>query len=225
MKTDNTALLQNIYQRMLERFGPQDWWPGESQEEVIIGAILTQNTNWNNVDRAIKNLKRYSLLDFARLSKISEEKLGSLIRPSGYYNQKAARLKSVSQFFQNNPLNKCAHLSTDELRKELLSIHGIGEETADSILLYALDRPVFVIDAYTKRIFNRLGFFQDNISYKEAQKFFMKHMQPDVKLYNEYHALLVRFGKEFCKKLPKCEGCFLRDLCKFYRNDQSKEVA
>lgn len=225
MKTDNTALLQNIYQRMLEKFGPQDWWPGESREEIIIGAILTQNTNWNNVDRAIKNLKRYSLLDFARLSKISEEKLGSLIRPSGYYNQKAARLKSISQFFQNNSLDKCTQLSTDELRKELLSIHGIGEETADSILLYALDRPIFVIDAYTKRIFNRLGFFQDNISYKEAQKFFMKHIQPDTKLYNEYHALLVRFGKEFCKKLPKCEGCFLRDLCKFYRNDQSKEAA
>ncbi|MGC9337032.1 MAG: endonuclease III domain-containing protein [Candidatus Cloacimonadia bacterium] len=225
MKTDNTTLLQNIYQRMLEKFGPQDWWPGESREEIIIGAILTQNTNWNNVDRAIKNLKRYSLLDFARLSKISEKKLGILIRPSGYYNQKAARLKSISQFFQNNSLDKYTQLSTDELRKELLSIHGIGEETADSILLYALDRPIFVIDAYTKRIFNRLGFFQDNISYKEAQKFFMKHIQPDTKLYNEYHALLVKFGKEFCKKLPKCEGCFLRDLCKFYRSDQSKEAA
>jgi endonuclease-3 related protein len=224
MKRDNTELLINIYQILFEKFGPQSWWPGESKEEIIIGAILTQNTNWNNVDRAINNLKRHSLLDFTRLSEISEEELCRLIRPAGYYNQKAERLKAIAQFFQTNPLNKCNHLSIQEIREKLLSIKGIGEETADSILLYAFDKPMFVVDAYTKRIFYRLGFFQDNISYKEAQDFFMKHIKPDARLYNEYHALLVKLGKEFCKRKPKCEGCILNHLCKFSRVNQNKKA-
>lgn len=226
MRRDNTSLLQNIYQNLFEKFGPQHWWPGESQEEVIIGAILTQNTNWNNVDKAIKNLKINGILNFDHLAKISEKDLASLIRPSGYYNQKAERLKSLAKFFKINPLNKCEHLSTDKLREKLLAIKGIGEETADSILLYAFGKPIFVIDTYTKRIFSRLGFFQENISYKEAQNFFMKYLQPDVKLYNEYHALLVKFGKEFCKKRPECKDCFLAHLCKFYINhSRDKKVA
>ncbi len=205
-----------IYKKLYNHFGPQRWWPAESPFEVMVGAILTQNTNWQNVERAIKNLKKDSLLEPKKLYNISTKKLAALIRPAGYYNIKAKRLKEFVKFYfdaWNGSIEKTSLFKTDRLRKDLLSVNGIGPETADSILLYALNRPVFVVDAYTKRIFSKHGFIKENAVYDEAQNLFMLNLKKNVKMFNEYHALLVKLGKEYClKRKAKCEICPLEKI-------------
>ena len=209
--------LNSIYDRLFQRYGPQHWWPGDTPFEVIIGAILTQSTAWSNVEKAIANLKSAGLLDPISLDEIATEKLATLIRPSGYYNAKAAKLKAFVEWLTRDyggSLDRLFELDTSDLRKELLSIHGIGPETADSILLYAARRPVFVIDAYTKRIIERLGLAPSSDSYEAFQRLFTDNLPPDEGMFNEYHALFVRHGKEVCRKTPKCDICCLASLSK-----------
>jgi endonuclease-3 related protein len=205
-----------IYDQLFDRYGPQHWWPGDSPFEVIIGAILTQSTAWSNVEKAIANLKAEGLLDPVSLDEIATDKLAALIRPSGYYNAKAAKLKAFIERLRkyDGSLDRLFELNTGDLRKELLSIHGIGPETADSILLYAAHRPVFVIDAYTKRIIGRLGLAPASDSYEAFHQLFMENLPHDEGMFNEYHALFVRHGKEVCRKTPRCEGCCLAGLSK-----------
>jgi len=203
-----------VYQKLYSFFGSQHWWPADTPFEVMIGAILTQNTNWLNVEKAISNLKKHKLLQPHRLYKLSHKRLTELIRPAGYYNIKAKRLKSFLKFFiehydGNVKTMSCIPISS--LRQQLLSVNGIGPETADSILLYALNRPVFVVDAYTKRILLRHRFTGEDASYDKTQNLFMKNLKSGVKLFNEYHALLVKLGKEFClKNKPRCDICPLK---------------
>jgi len=179
-----------------------------------VGAVLTQNTNWENVARAIANLKRAGVLDFAQLCAISPGALAELIRPCGYYNVKAKRLKALlAAMEERGGLDLFFQEETGPLRERLLAVNGIGKETADSILLYAAERPVFVVDAYTHRILNRHGLVPEECGYDELQEFFMDSLPRDPALFNEYHALLVRAGKEFCRKSsPRCQGCPLEDL-------------
>lgn len=210
-----TSKVNALYQKLYACFGPQHWWPADSRFEVIVGAVLTQNTNWANVEKAIDNLRKRRLLKAAKLYQIPKEKLAKLIKPAGYYNIKAKRLRSFLHFFLKDYKGSLKIMSladTLNLRQQLLSVNGIGPETADSILLYALDKPVFVVDAYTKRILLRHGFIKEDVGYEHIQNLFMQHLKTDVKLFNEYHALLVRLGKEFClKNEPKCRICPLND--------------
>jgi endonuclease-3 related protein len=202
--------LNDIYNLLLKRFGPQHWWPGDTPFEVIIGAILTQNTNWTNVEKAIANLKKAKVLTPEKLHAIDTAKLAELIRPAGYYNIKAARLKNFLNWFFENYAGNLKNLDVvpaDRLREQLLSIKGIGLETADSILLYALDQPVFVVDAYTARIAGRHHLIDAGAGYDEIKELFESRLPSDVKLFNEYHALFVRLGKEFCKPTPNCVTC------------------
>ena len=206
--------LHSIYDKLYSYFGAQDWWPADSPFEVIIGAILTQNTNWQNVEKAINNLKKHHLLNPDKLCRLSQRRLASLIVSAGYYNIKAQRLKNFLGFFMKTyrgSLKKMSLLDTQSLRVQLLSLNGIGQETADSILLYAFNKPIFVIDAYTRRILLRHSLIQEESSYAEIQNLFMQNLKADVKLFNEYHALLVRLAKEAClKKNPKCDSCPLK---------------
>ncbi|MEO0093080.1 MAG: endonuclease III domain-containing protein [candidate division WOR-3 bacterium] len=199
-----------IYQKLFRHYGPQFWWPGKTKFEIIVGAILTQNTAWRNVEKAIKNLKDRKLLFPDKLFNLPASDLANLIRPTGYYNIKAKRLKSFLVFLRKRYQFNLARMNKTDtltLRQELLSVKGIGEETADSILLYAFNRPVFVVDAYTRRVFSRHKFFSSKATYSEIQKFFTANLPKDVKIYNEYHALIVRLAKEFCKKVPNCQNC------------------
>jgi endonuclease-3 related protein len=206
-----TKHLLQIFRILLEEYGPQHWWPGETQDEIIIGAILTQNTNWSNVEKAISNLKADDLLSLSALSKADPKTVAACIRPTGYYNQKAERLVQVSNALKNLISPAVGY----ELRQFLLSLKGIGPETADSILLYAYNLPYFVIDAYTQRIFCRLGLADSTSRYHELQNLFMQHLEADSTLYNEYHALLVRHAKVHCRKQPDCRNCPLIQLCSF----------
>lgn len=203
--------LADLYRRLYKRFGPQHWWPAETSFEVMVGAILTQNTNWSNVEKALENLRKRNLLQPLRLYRLSRRQLAPLIRPSGYYNIKAKRLKDFLIYLMKSyggNIKRMAKEDLHKLRKELLSVKGIGPETADSILLYALDKPIFVIDAYTKRALLRHGLVKEGASYEEIQSLFMRNIKKDIKLYNEYHALLVRLGKDFCLSLkPRCNIC------------------
>jgi len=203
-----------VYQKLYSFFGSQRWWPADLPFEVMTGAILTQNTNWLNVEKAINNLKKHKLLQPHKLYKLSHKRLASLIRPAGYYNIKAKRLKSFLKFFiacYDGNVKNMSHIPTLSLRQQLLSVNGIGPETADSMLLYALDRPIFVVDAYTKRMLLRHHFIGQDAGYDKIQNLFMKNLKTGVKLFNEYHALLVKLGKEFClKNKPKCDICPLR---------------
>lgn len=206
--------LELVYKKLYSYFGPQYWWPGDSPFEVMVGAILTQNTNWQNVEKAITNLKKHKLLNPHKLYKLQQRKLASLIRPAGYYNIKAKRLKYFLDFIFKSygaDISKMSRVDSAILRQELLSVNGIGPETADSILLYALNKPVFVVDAYTKRIFSRHRLVRSDAAYEEVQGLFMSGLEKDAKLFNEYHALLVRLGKDFClKKKGKCDICPVR---------------
>lgn len=207
--------LLHIYQKMLDALGPQHWWPGETAFEVIIGAILTQNTNWTNVEKAIKNLKAAGKLGPHEIHQLSEAELAQLIRPSGFFNVKAKRVKTFINWLFSRYKGDLAYLFDRELqtlREELLSIKGIGPETADSILLYAGNLPTFVVDAYTYRIFSRHGFIPEESSYDEMKDLFEENLPKDVKLYNEYHALLVNIGKRYCKPKKSCEQCPLKDF-------------
>jgi endonuclease-3 related protein len=207
--------LTEIYELLYEAFGPQHWWPGETPFEIAIGAILTQNTSWTNVDKAIANLKSASALTSEKLHRIEASALAELIRPAGYYNIKTKRLKSfVDWLFDNydGRLENLEPITTDRLRSELLAIKGIGRETADSILLYALGRTVFVVDTYTARIMTRHGLIEPDADYEQLRELFESNLPEDPQLFNEYHALLVRTGKHYCKPKAKCPGCPLEQL-------------
>ena len=204
-----------IYQKMFDALGPQQWWPGETPFEIVIGAILTQNTNWSNVEKAIKNLKTARRLSPEGIHESSITELAQLIRPSGFFNVKARRVKTFIDWLFSKYEGSLSRMFTQDLqtlRDELLSVKGIGPETADSILLYAGNLPTFVVDAYTHRIFSRHGFIPEESSYDEIKSFFEENLPSDVKLYNEYHALLVNIGKMFCKPKKVCEQCPLRDF-------------
>jgi endonuclease-3 related protein len=205
-------ILKYIYRRLLEKYGPQHWWPAQEPFEVITGAILTQSTAWTNVEKAIANLKAAGKLSLEGLRQLSDKELAGLIRPCGYYNVKAWRLKAFVRRLgerYDNDLNRLFKIDIEELRKELLDIYGIGEETADSIMLYAGNKTVFVIDAYTRRIIDRMGLKPGNRSYTSYQKLFTGNLPADTGFFNEYHALLVHHAKEICRKSPLCQHCCL----------------
>jgi endonuclease-3 related protein len=207
------ARLKGLYQTLARTFGPQGWWPGRTRFEVIVGAILTQNTSWRNVARAIQRLREARLLTPARLAALPQPQLAAYIRPAGYYNIKADRLKRFLDFLQGRyglSLRRMLARQPSVLRRELLAVRGIGPETADSILLYAGGIPSFVVDAYTRRILGRHGLARPGARYDEIQRLFMQALPPDARLFNEYHALLVAVGKDFCRPRPRCAGCPLR---------------
>jgi endonuclease-3 related protein len=208
--------LGRIYQKLYSRFGCQHWWPGESPFEVMVGAILTQNTNWANVEKAIQNLKKRKVLSAQRLFDLSRKELAELIRPAGYYNIKAERLGEFLKFLfreYKGSTKKMFPLETKKLRRQLLSVKGIGPETADSILLYALRKPIFVVDAYTRRIFSRHKLIREDFGYDQVQELFMRNLKKSTRLFNEYHALIVRLGKDFCLKTrPRCRVCPLKGV-------------
>jgi len=213
--------IKSIYKVLYKTYGPQKWWPTtlegnlhptyhgkkptpKQKFEIIIGAILTQNTAWKNVEKAIFNLNNTKLLDINKIKSEKKHKIANLIKPSGYYNQKAERLKLAAKFFSKN---------NQPTRKQLLSVKGIGPETADSILLYAFNKPIFVIDAYTKRIFSRIGICKNKYSYDELQNIFHSSLPRSPKLFNEYHALIVELAKKHCTKNPDCISCPISKYC------------
>jgi len=208
--------LTTIYHRLMAQYGPQHWWPAEEPFEVVVGAILTQSAAWVNVEKAIANLKTAGALSPEALRQLSQHEVATLIHPSGYYNAKALKLKAFAHWLRenyNDDLDKFFASDISPLRQQILSIHGIGEETADSIILYAAEKPVFVIDAYTRRILKRIDLAPNSDSYTAYQTFFMHNLPVDAKLFNEYHALLVCLAKNVCRKQPLCPKCCLRDIC------------
>ena len=217
MTGDRERLLE-VYERLFAAYGPQRWWPGETPFEVIVGAILTQSAAWANVEKAIGNLKAAGALSPQGLRRLSEEELARLIYPSGYFNAKARKLKAfVSLLFERfgGDPDRLLAAPAAELRPLLLATHGIGPETADSILLYAAGQPVFVIDAYTRRLCSRLGLAptRRGDTYDAWQRLFMDALPSDAPLFNEYHALIVRHGKEVCRRRPRCPECPLLSVC------------
>jgi endonuclease-3 related protein len=202
------------YDALFRAYGPQHWWPGRTRFEVIVGAILTQSTSWSNVEMAMVALRKEKLLSAAGLERVSLGRLSRLIRSSGYYRQKARKLKAFVEFLRGEyqgSLDKMFAAATPELREQLLAVHGIGPETADSILLYAGSHAVFVVDAYTRRILERHNLVHGKQSYEEIRGLFERSLPADATLYNEYHALMVHTGKHFCRKRrPECERCALR---------------
>ncbi len=221
---DNQSIgkkLQDIYRRLLAHYGPQHWWPAEEPFEVIVGAILTQSAAWGNVEKAIANLREADALSSKALRSLSTPKLAKLVRPCGYYNAKALKLKSFAYWLGNHhddDLDSLFASSVEDLRQKLLSINGIGQETADSIILYAAGKPIFVVDAYTRRIISRLGLAPAKNSYADYQALFMGNLPPDAALFNEYHALLVCLGKKVCHPRPLCPQCCISELCQFSKN-------
>lgn len=210
-----TAQLLEICDRLLAAYGPQHWWPGETPFEVMVGAILTQNTNWTNVEKAIANLRSAGVLEPRRMRKLPPARLAALIRPAGYFNVKERRLRAFLDWFETRhdcDLAAVRALGLGTAREELLAVKGIGPETADSILLYALEQPTFVIDAYTYRILRRHHLVGEETTYDEMKSLFEDNLPRDLRLYNEFHALLVHAGKESCRPTARCAGCPLDPL-------------
>ena len=207
--------MHQLYEQLYEHFGPQQWWPGESPFEVMVGAVLTQNTSWKNVARAIENLRQAELLDPLSLYELDVEELAELIRPAGYFRLKARRLRNLLSLIverYDGSLDAMFAVDLPTLREQLLSVNGIGPETADSILLYAAEKPTFVVDTYTHRVLSRHGLIEPEADYHRIQQFFHDELPTDVPLYNEFHALLVRVGNAHCRRTPKCEGCPLAHM-------------
>jgi endonuclease-3 related protein len=207
--------LTEIYRRLLAAYGPQHWWPADSPLEVMIGAVLTQNTAWHAVEKAMANLKSRGLLSVQALRRIPQEELAPLLRPAGYFRLKTRRLKNLISLVSGaygGDLERMAIAGTPELREALLKVNGIGPETADSILLYAFRRPVFVVDAYTLRVMSRHGLIGSEATYHGLQELFLEHLAEDEVIFNEYHALLVRVGKAHCRRTPLCPECPLEPL-------------
>lgn len=212
--TDTRELLR----RLGGAYGPMHWWPADSVFEVVVGAVLTQNTRWENVERAIANLREADRLDPDRILSLPEPELAALIRPSGYFNVKARRLVGLVRFIQySGGLEMLAEWGTPRLRTALLGVHGIGPETADDILLYAFGRPVFVVDAYTRRLFARLGWFPERAGYEELRLHVEGEVGADAGVFNQLHALIVEHGKRHCRSRPICTGCTLVEICAFCR--------
>ncbi len=220
--------LQDIFKRLMAGYGPQYWWPAGEPFEVMVGAILTQQITWLNVEKAIANLKEAKALSPEALRRLELSEVARLIRPCGFYNAKALKLKSLARWlgeYYDDQLDKLSSSSAAELRQQLLSVYGIGQETADSIILYATGKPIFVIDAYTRRILNRIGLAPDGNGYAAYQALFMDNLTADAGLFNEYHALLVRLGKDVCRKKPLCLKCCLNGICQFYKANSYKPLA
>jgi endonuclease III related protein len=208
--------LAAVYQRLLRHHGHAGWWPGETPFEVCLGAILVQNTSWTNVEKALAVLRNRALLAFEPLRALPVEVLAPLIRSSGYFNVKARRVAAFLAFLEREYAGRVESMAREEalvLREKLLSVAGIGRETADSIVLYAAGLPVFVVDAYTRRVFSRLGFIRGDEDYDEIRAFFERHLPRDAALYNDYHAQVVLLGKDSCRPVPRCHSCPLDDLC------------
>ena len=202
--------LQKVYDMLLAAYGPQNWWPADSPFEVVVGAVLTQNTSWSNVERAIENLRGADLLSPAKLFALSHEELAELIRPAGYFRLKAGRLRNFLAYlfeFHDGSLDAMFRGELSTLREQLLSINGIGPETADSILLYAGGFPTFVVDAYTARVLKRHGWIEPEADYYAMQQHLEDALERSPELFNEYHALIVKVGKQHCGPRPKCAGC------------------
>jgi endonuclease-3 related protein len=214
--------LQQIYNRLFDHFGPQNWWPADTPFEVIVGAILTQNTNWLNVEKAISNLRTADVLDPISIQTLPIADLEAMIRPSGFFRQKSVRLQQFTTFLISNfqgDLQRLFSLRLPELRKLLLKQNGIGPETADSILLYAANKPSFVVDTYTHRMLDRIGIGSERPRYEETRSLFMDELPHDTELFNEFHALIVRLAKDSCRKRnPLCRDCPLHTLCSFGRS-------
>jgi endonuclease-3 related protein len=215
--------LEDIYQRLLQKYGQQHWWPADEPFEVMVGAILTQQVSWKNAAKAIGGLKAVGALSPAAIRRMSVSELALIIHYSGYFNAKAKKLKSLANWLGSrygDNLDGLFALDVRQMRREMLAVHGIGPETADSIILYAAARPVFVVDAYTRRVIDRLGWALADESYAACQRLFMSHLPADVGLFNEYHALLVQLAKDACRREPLCSRCCLNDICQFadYKN-------
>lgn len=205
--------LMEMYELLFEQFGPQHWWPGETEVEIVVGAVLTQNTSWRNVEKAIDNLKRKDLLSVAALHSCSVAALAEEVRPAGYYNLKAKRVKNLIHLIADEyraDLPEMLKENPQTLKERLLSVNGIGRETADSILLYAAGMPVFVVDGYTHRILFRHGMVDEQCTYEDLQSLFMDNLPEDPQIYKEFHALVVRTGKDLCRRIPRCEACPLK---------------
>lgn len=203
--------LLRIFDILLATFGKRYWWPGDSALEIVVGAILTQNTSWKNVEKAIKNMKQEGLLDAKKLRAIDADLLATIIRPAGFFNVKARRLKNFTSllFFEefHGSLDGLATLNTHDLRELLLSVNGIGQETADSIMLYVFNRPLFVVDSYTKRFLRNHNLYTNSDMYRDVQKFFMDNLPADAYKFNEFHALIVCLCQTYCRKVPSCATC------------------
>ncbi|MCW9059475.1 MAG: endonuclease [Gammaproteobacteria bacterium] len=214
MSRSRRLTLRKAYEQLLAAHGPRDWWPGDSPFEIMVGAILTQNTAWTNVEKAIAALKARNRLAPQAILAARRDHLAHWIRPSGYFNIKAERLRQFCRWYldQGGWDVLCAR-DTERLRQELLAVKGIGPETADDMLLYAFERPVFVIDAYTRRIFSRLGLVEDGLGYEELRTRFEQELGSNVALFNEYHALIVQHGKDVCRMRPRCSECVLARAC------------
>jgi endonuclease-3 related protein len=205
-----------IYRLLLARYGRAGWWPAESAFEICLGAILTQNTAWSNVEKALSSLRSHGLLAFEPLHRVPASRLATLLRPSGTYKVKARRVRAFLDLLAAEYGGRVEAMRDHEagaLRRRLLTVSGIGPETADSIALYAAEKPFFVVDAYTRRIFGRLGLLAGGESYEEVQRFFMRRLPPDAVLFNDYHAQLVRLGKDHCRVRPRCTACPLDRIC------------
>jgi len=206
-----------MYSLMAAHYGPTHWWPGDSAFEIAVGAVLTQNTAWSNVERAIDNLKREKLLRPRAILKCPLDLLEHALTPSGYFRVKAQRLRSFCDFLVTRyqaSMKRMAKVPLERLRPQLLAVHGIGPETADDILLYACDKPVFVVDAYTRRILGRHGLIPADIGYEDLRGLFEAHIEPDLHVYKELHGLIVYVGKDFCRRKPRCAECPLRPVLK-----------
>jgi endonuclease-3 related protein len=215
MKTNANFL--SIYEVLLSTNGNQNWWPSDTPFEVIIGAILTQSVSWINVEKAIKNLNNAGILNPDALNKKQVDEIAPLIKSTRFYNEKSKKIKNFMDFFfdeYNGSIQKLCEEKPTLLRQKLLKVKGLGEETVDSILLYSCNKPVFVVDAYTKRIFSRYGFIKETSSYGDIQRLFMENLPKDIKLYNDYHAQIVHLGKNICKTQPQCNVCPIRKLNK-----------
>jgi len=210
--------LEDIYRRLSAHYGPQNWWPADGPFEMMVGAILTQSAAWRNVEKAIAKLRESHLLSPGALRRLEQDEIAALIRPCGYYNAKALKLAALAKWLGEtwkDDLRGLFSLDARELREKLLSVYGIGDETADSIILYAAEKPVFVIDAYTRRIIDRLGMTPRARDYGAYQALFMDNLPSNSQLFQEYHALLVRLAKEVCQRRPRCDGCCLKGVCSY----------
>ncbi len=215
MTPPSPSNLKELYKRLYRYYGPQLWWPAQSRFEVIVGAVLTQNTNWGNVVKAIENLRQAKKLTLSAVHRLDMQQLADYIRPSGYFNIKAGRLKNVVSYIVQSYRGDLAMMSKEplgKLRTELLSVNGVGPETADSILLYAFDKPTFVVDAYTRRLMYRHGWADHDMDYHTLQKIFTDRLPAQVRVWNEYHALVVRVAKDFCRTKPLCDTCPLNSF-------------
>lgn len=216
-----TEKLFSLYNQLLAQHGHRKWWPADTPFEVALGAILTQATSWRNVEKAMENLKSADAFTPEEIASISQATLERLIRPSRYFRMKAQKVRAFVEYIAERPMHVMFKQDVPELRKELLSIYGVGPETADTIILYAAGKPSFVVDSYTYRLFSRLGWVSGNYNYEKLRALFMDNLPHDVDLFNEYHALIVGHGARVChKKTPNCEECRLRASCAYYESSE-----